>query len=258
MSAVVRQTFTRRIVAAWAAAAAMMFCAEPAYAQNCLGPITNANRLILVTTVAMNVSEATMRLYTRASSREPWQALGPPEPALVGKAGMGWSWHFRRLARAGEPVKVEGDKRTPAGVYTVGRSFGTLASSRPNHLQITPDTVCVDDLASPAYNTITSRALVGPKVGAENMSELMPMYRRGLLIEYPTDAKRRAGSCIFIHVWRSPASATEGCVAVPESRMEMLQDFAAGGGAVVAILPRRALDRLRGCLPDIATGSPKI
>ena len=75
------------------------------------------------------------------------------------------------------------------------------------------------------------------------MSRALPMYRRGLLLNYPTDARRRAGSCIFIHVWRSPTTGTAGCVAVPEPRVEALQDFAAGG-AVLAILPRGALDRL--------------
>ena len=58
----------------------------------------------------------------------------------------------------------------------------------------------------------------------------------------------QAGSCIFIHVWRSPTTGTAGCVAMPEPRVEALQDFAAGG-AVLAILPRGALDRLAGCLP---------
>ena len=80
------------------------------------------------------------------------------------------------------------------------------------------------------------------------MSRVLPMYRRGLLVDYPTDARKQAGSCIFIHVWRSPTTGTAGCVAMPEPRVEALQDFAADG-AVLAILPRGALDRLPGCLP---------
>ena len=168
---------------------------------------------------------------------------------MIGKAGMGWSAFFTRLAHRGEPLKVEGDKRAPAGIYPIGRSFGIVASSRPNYLQVTPDTICVHDLSSPAYNTIASRFRLGPAVGAENMSKVLPMYRRGLLVDYPTDARKRAGSCIFIHVWRSPATGTAGCVAVPEPRVEALQDFAANG-AVLAIMPRGALDRLPGCLPQ--------
>jgi D-alanyl-D-alanine dipeptidase len=167
---------------------------------------------------------------------------------MIGKTGMGWSPFFADYARRGEPMKVEGDKRAPAGVYPIGRSFGILASTRPDYLHVTPDTICVDDLSSPSYNSIASRARLGPKVSAENMSKALPMYRRGLLVNYPTDAKRKAGSCIFIHVWRSPTTGTAGCVAVPEPKVEALQEFSAGG-AVLAILPHSALDRLKGCLP---------
>jgi len=234
------------VVAVVAAATALSVAA--ARAQSCPAPLTNAKRLVLVTAPTMNDMAATMRLYERASASEAWHALGDTEPATIGRTGMGWSQFFTKLARRGEPIKVEGDKRAPAGLYTIGRSFGILASSRPNYLQVTPDTICVHDPSSPAYNTIASRARLGPMVPAENMSRALPMYRRGLLVNYPTDGRKQAGSCIFMHVWRSPSTGTAGCVAMPEPRVEALQEFAAGG-AVLAILPINALDRLPGCLP---------
>jgi L,D-peptidoglycan transpeptidase YkuD (ErfK/YbiS/YcfS/YnhG family) len=234
------------VVAVVAAATALSVAA--ARPQSCPAPLANAKRLVLVTAPTMNDMAATMRLYERASESEAWHALGDTEPATIGRTGMGWSQFFTKLARRGEPIKVEGDKRAPAGLYTIGRSFGILASPRPNYLQVTPDTICVHDPSSPAYNTIASRARLGPAVPAENMSRVLPMYRRGLLVDYPTDARKQAGSCIFIHVWRSPTTGTAGCVAMPEPRVEALQDFAAGG-AVLAVLPRGALDRLPGCLP---------
>jgi len=238
----------RRMAAVIAVVAVATAHSAAAHAQGCPAPLASAKRLVLVTTTNMNDMTATMRLYERASPNAAWRALDATEPAAIGRAGMGWSQFFLKLARRGEPLKVEGDKRTPAGIYPIGRSFGVVASSRPDYLHVTPDTICVNDVSSPAYNTIASRARVGPAVHAENMSRILPMYRRGLLVDYPTDAKKQAGSCIFIHVWRSPTTGTAGCVAVPESRVEALQDFAAGG-AVVAILPRGALDRLAGCLP---------
>jgi D-alanyl-D-alanine dipeptidase len=229
--------------------AATVHSIASAWAQGCPAPLAQAKRLVLVTAAGMNDTAATLRLYERGSAREAWHALGQAEPALIGKAGMGWSRFFLRYARLGEPLKIEGDKRAPAGVFPIGRSFGILASSRPDYLRVTPDTICIHDPSSPGYNTIASRARVGPQVRAENMSRILPMYRRGLLVDYPTDRNNRAGSCIFIHVWRSPTTGTAGCVALPEPRVEALQDFAAGG-AVLAILPRGALDRLPpGCLP---------
>src|SRR3954470_16944067 len=237
----------------WLAAVAIVAVATAypvaaARAQSCPAPLANAKRLVLVTAPTMNELSATMRLYERGSASEAWRALGDPEPATIGRTGMGWSQFFLKLARRGEPIKVEGDKRAPAGIYPIGRSFGILASSRPDYLHVTPDTICVHDPSSPAYNTIASRARLGPTVPAENMSRVWPMYRRGLVVNYPTDGRRQAGSCIFMHVWRSPAAGTAGCVAMPEPRVEALQDFAAGG-AVLAVLPRGALERLPGCLP---------
>jgi L,D-peptidoglycan transpeptidase YkuD (ErfK/YbiS/YcfS/YnhG family) len=248
-------------IAVVALIAAGVLNAPAAHAQGegskpCPAPLADARRLVLVTAATMNSTAATMQLFERASRASSWRALGEPEPALIGKAGMAWSQFHRALARPGNPIKVEGDKRAPAGVYAIGRSFGTLASTRSDYLHVTPDTICVNDPSSPAYNTIASRARVGPKVHAENMSRVLPMYRRGLLVDYPTDARRKAGSCIFIHVWRSPTTGTAGCVAVPESRVEALQDFAERG-AVLAILPRAALDRLAGCLPEAAAHDPK-
>ena len=221
-----------------------------ASAQTCPAPLAEARRLVLVTAATMNDTAASLQLFERPAAGAPWRALGPAEPALIGRAGLGWSHFFRHLARPGEPVKVEGDKRAPAGVYRLGRSFGTLASAQADYLHVPEDTLCVHDLSSRAYNTITSRAAIGPQVGVENMSRMLPMYRRGLVVDYPTDAGARAGSCIFIHVWKSPKTGTAGCVALPEARVEALQEFARDGAAV-AILPRGALDRFRGCLPQV-------
>jgi L,D-peptidoglycan transpeptidase YkuD (ErfK/YbiS/YcfS/YnhG family) len=226
------------------------FAPAAALAQSCPAPLAEAKRLVLVTAATMDATAATLQLFERATPKDSWRALGGSEPALVGKAGMAWSHFFRDLRRDSEPVKVEGDKRAPAGVYRIGHSFGIVPSSRRGHLQVTKDMVCVDDVSSPAYNTITSRAQIGPKTHAENMGRALPMYRRGLLVDYPTDARARAGSCIFIHVWKSPTIGTAGCVSLPEARVEVLQDFSASG-AVVAILPRAALGRLAGCLPAV-------
>src|SRR5882757_6416788 len=134
----------RRVAAVVAVvAAATALSVEAARAQSCPAPLANAKRLVLVTAPTMNDMAATMRLYERASASEAWHALGDTEPATIGRTGMGWSQFFTKLARRGEPIKVEGDKRAQAGIYSIGRSFGILASSRPNYLHVTPDTICV-------------------------------------------------------------------------------------------------------------------
>jgi L,D-peptidoglycan transpeptidase YkuD (ErfK/YbiS/YcfS/YnhG family) len=226
------------------------------FAQSCPEPLRSARRLVLVTAKSMTTPSATVQLFERALVGEPWKAVSEPEPALIGKNGIGWAHAFRQLARGDEPVKVDGDKRAPAGVYRIGRSFGLAPSSRPGYLHLTEGTVCVDDPVSPAYNTITSRARVGWQVHGENMWRV-PEYRRGLFVDYPTDAKARAGSCIFIHLRLPEIWGTSGCVALPEARVVALQDFAEGG-AVLAVIPQAALNRLPGCLPQIAAVKPQL
>jgi D-alanyl-D-alanine dipeptidase len=229
----------------------MVFFIAPvaAQAQICPAPLATATRLALVVAPSSTRdSAASLRQFERASSTAPWREVGGPASALIGKRGIAWAHTFRRFAQAGEPIKVDGDKRTPAGFFAVGHSFGFAARQEPGYFQITDGTVCVDDPASTAYNTITSRAKVGWKVHGENMWRISA-YRHGIMVDYPTDRRSRAGSCIFIHLRLPTMTGTNGCVALPERQLRALQDFARGG-AVLAIVPKQALSRFSGCLPQ--------
>jgi L,D-peptidoglycan transpeptidase YkuD (ErfK/YbiS/YcfS/YnhG family) len=218
-----------------------------ALAQTCPEPLASARRLVLVTTDTTSTSGARIQRFERTASTQPWRAVTSPQPALVGRNGLAWAPMFRAFAKNGERIKTEGDKRAPAGVFRIGRSFGFAPSSRPGYLEIKPDTVCVDDLESGAYNTITSRAKVGALTHGEDMAR-QTAYRNGLLVDYPTDRRARGGSCIFIHIRLPSMTGTAGCVAVPEAQVIELQDFSEAG-AVLAILPEAARRRFGGCLP---------
>lgn len=221
---------------------------SPAVAQTCPAPLANARKLVLVTPDAMTSTTATMQRYTRSAANAPWRADGGPVTATIGRGGTAWSYAFRAFATPDEPVKIDGDKRVPAGIYPIGRSFGFAPSRLRGYMRIGEGMTCVDDPASPAYNTITSRAKVGWKISGENMWRI-PEYRRGLAVDYPTNRAAKGGSCIFIHVRKPGAPGTSGCVSLPEPDVERLQHFASGG-AVLAVVPRQALGRFAGCLPD--------
>jgi D-alanyl-D-alanine dipeptidase len=218
-----------------------------AFAQSCPAPLVSARRLVLVTSDRMTVSTARVRLFERAAPGARWRPLGAAMPATIGRRGMAWGYPFRALARRGEPVKVEGDRRTPIGAYRIGRSFGFAASPRPGYLHITGQTMCVDDPRSPAYSRIASSTSLPAWVHGEHMRRDL-RYRRGLLVDYSTSRAKRGGSCLFLHVWKSPGYPTIGCIALSEPRIARLQDFAQAG-AVLVVLPRQAIDRFAGCLP---------
>lgn len=238
----------RRVILALTTVTLLAFPVTHAFAQSCPEPLAGARRLVLVTGRNMTATAGSARMFERVSPADAWRAVSAAEPVMLGHAGMAWGLGFHELASTGEPRKLEGDGRTPAGIYRLGASFGFAASPRPGYIRVAQDTVCVDDPASPAYNTITSRQTVGRSVHGEDMRSVQ-RYRRGLVVDYPTDGKARGGSCIFIHVRRSAASPTAGCVALPEARVTAVQDFAEAG-AVLAVLPQAALGRLSGCLPE--------
>ena len=235
-----------------AALSLVLALVSPGQAQDerCPAVLERATHLVLVTAKTMSTPAARIRLFERAAPGDSWRAIGKAESVVVGRAGMAWGYPFRTAASPGEPKKVEGDQRTPAGIYAIGRSFGFTALPRNDHLVLKPgDSICVDDPNSPAYNTISSRRSLGPKPHGEDMGTIS-LYRNGLVIDYPSDRASRAGSCIFLHVWRGPAKGTNGCVAMPESRIETLQAFAEGSAAI-AILPERALTRFANCFPSL-------
>jgi D-alanyl-D-alanine dipeptidase len=227
----------------------LLITPQVALAQSCPAALTGATRLLLVVPHSMNSTIGYAQRFSRALPPTPWRPAGGPFTALLGYRGVAWAHAFRGFAAKGEPIKVDGDRRVPAGVFRVGRSFGHGRSRRPGYLRLTKGTVCVDDPRSPAYNTITSRAKVGWRVHGENMWRIR-QYRQGLLVDYPTNRAARAGSCIFIHLWVKDAKGTRGCVALPPKRLTAMQNFAQNG-AVLAVVPKQALARLKGCLPAV-------
>ena len=169
-----------------------------ARAQSCPAPLADAKRLVLVTAPTMNDMAATMRLYERASANEAWRALGAAEPATIGRAGMGWSQFFPSLLAAANRSRSKATSgRRPASIRSAGASASwrrrgrTISTSRP--------TRSASMILRRRPTTPSPRALaLGPAVRAENMSRVLPMYRRGLLVDYPTDA-RKTSRVVHLH-----------------------------------------------------------
>ncbi|MDX2306822.1 MAG: hypothetical protein NW216_01150 [Hyphomicrobium sp.] len=216
--------------------------------------LAEARRLIVVTAEGIDSAIATIETFTRETSSGAWMRVGGPDPAVVGRSGLGWARGFEAFAvTSGEPHKSEGDGRAPAGVFRLGPTFGDVARSGTGHMTLTAgEHFCVDDPASPHYGQIVPLSVAGAGTRGEEMWT-EPLYRRGIVVDYSSDGPRRSGSCIFIHVWKGAGVGTSGCIALPEARVAALQDFADGAtregvAAVIAILPKSA-PALAKCLP---------
>jgi D-alanyl-D-alanine dipeptidase len=186
----------------------------------------------------MNTVQATARLYTRPGPEAPWVARGASWPAVVGRNGLGWAWDQTRFGNGS--VKREGDGKTPAGIFEGGVPFGFDHRPLKDYLTVQPGkTVCVDDVRSPLYNQITTEDALAAGHSHEKMWKTT-LYRLGLVVGHKTNAERRGGSCIFLHVWCGPGSPTAGCVAFSEADLRAVQDAFDGQPSVVAILPAGA------------------
>lgn len=228
-----------------------MLCALPqlgttAEATVCPAALARATRLLVVTTTSMAATRARAQLYERDAPTASWRVHGTATRAVVGRAGLGWALDQATASGSGEPTKHEGDGRTPAGVFRAGIAFGTERGRIASYLQLTPSTVCVDDVASPRYNEIVPVGHIDPHMSHERMGATV-LYRQGLVIEHQTDRARRGGSCIFLHVWRGSGRPTAGCVAADEAVVRTVQSFFDGHPSAVAILPRHALQRYAHC-----------
>lgn len=209
-------------------------------------------RLVLVETETFDSSTAMITVLERSAKNEAWMNSGPSAPATVGRNGLGWGHTFRHLAKPGEPIKQEGDKRAPAGVFKLGRPFGLMADGLQDYMQLGDGQhFCVDDVGSQDYSKIVPVTAVPAGTNGERMWEI-GLYKRGIVVDYPTDRAAKSGSCIFVHVWKTPETPTVGCVAADEGAVARLQKWvsAAPNGAVIAIVPKGARDRLGLNLPD--------
>ena len=228
----------------------ILLCAVSAPVQGeetaCPVALADATRLVLVTTDRMGSTQVRLQLFVRDDLTAPWQTQGRAEPATVGKKGLGWAFDQVAMAAPGEPTKQEDDRRTPAGIFHAGKPFGSRARDLANYLTLTPETVCIDDVASPDYNVIGPDTCMAPGTRHERM-KATPLYRQGIVIDHATSREQCGGSCIFLHVWRSPGKPTVGCVAASEPAVKRVQHFLNGATGAFAILTSSLRQRYSGC-----------
>ena len=210
--------------------------------------LDDADRLILVLARSTDSPNAMVRRFER-DEHKGWKAIDAARPAVLGKNGMAWAWSHKQYAEGGR-IKAEGDRRTPAGFFMLGKPFGFAADEGGGQVRLEAgEHYCVDDPASALYNTVVPKAMAGPAHG-EDMAAVA-IYRRGLFIDYPTSREAKGGSCIFVHVWRASTSGTAGCIAMAEKDVETLQHWSRPHTTAIAILTEDALPRFQSCLPDV-------
>lgn len=188
--------------------------------------IAQADQLIVVITKDWQSVQGQL-WYLQKNSNGSWLVIKSAKPVVVGKSGLAWAKSsYEKLASA--PLKQEGDNKAPAGVFSLGKTFGFSDEVllKSGYVPLKTGIRCIDDSNSQYYNQIVDSDSTDIKKdwqSAENMPEVS-IYKYGIEVLYNTDpAKAKKGSCIFMHIWKSPETGTEGCTAMSEDDIKAIQ-----------------------------------
>ena len=185
-------------------------------------PVAGVDEIVTATVDDWTSTKATLRRFRRDGER--WKLVGKWWQGVVGKNGVAWGIGMHgNGAPAGRsgPIKREGDGKSPAGVFSIGKTYGYAAAapagSKLRYTPVDPAWKCVDDPASSHYNQILDqRTTTVDWKSAEEMKRADDLYTWVVDLGHNTARTPSGGSCIFFHVWRDADGATLGCTAMPE------------------------------------------
>ena len=210
------------------------------------GPIPATSR-VLITSISRSwdTIETELTLWRRDAPTAPWRTERK-WPATLGRTGLAWGDGLHGTGtpsgRQG-PVKREGDGKSPAGVFTLGASYGYAAApparAALKYTQVDPSWRCVDDPKSGSYNHVLDQDDVKKDwTSDEVMRRDDALYTWVIEVDHNPDARPGRGSCVFLHVWGGPHAATAGCTAMARDSIEaLLADLDPAAAPVLVQLP---------------------
>ncbi len=215
-----------KILAFFVAALAVASCSTsvPIRPAGSTDPLAPSRQLVVVRTANWDTYTGTLEMYERDRAGDVWKRVREPMAMTVGSAGLGWGTGLHGAAVGPGPVKREGDRRSPAGAFSLSAAYGyapvdSVVGLAMPYIPLDSLMVCVDDPTSTYYNKVVDRSLVTEKdwTSAERMRLSGVWYRWGVIVDHNSDPRvPGAGSCIFLHVWGYPSEPTTGCTTFEE------------------------------------------
>lgn len=180
-----------------------------------------SQQIVLVVAKDFNSSSAFMECY------EDGKIVFGTTQVNIGKNGLGWGLGEVNLTQKNdEPLKYEGDKKAPAGVFKLTNIFGYKEKRNLHipYLFASKNLICVDDVASKEYNHIISKPKNEPK-SFEYMKRDDNQYELGVVVAHNKGGVKQRGSCIFIHVEKFHNAPTVGCTSMSLEEIEKLTSW---------------------------------
>lgn len=202
-------------------------CSDSSHSPNGVTGIDQSLQLVVVKSADWNLSDGILYTYERKSLNDPWKEVLSPFPVVLGINGLAWGVGLQDYRSEGK-AKVEGDKKSPAGIFSLSSAFGYRSGEESGVLhmpyqQITVETRCIEDSKSAYYNQIVEENNIKPDwESADRMAREDNLYSWGIFIDHNTAQEAESGSCIFMHVWRGPDQGTLGCTAMDQYKLQEL------------------------------------
>ena len=199
-------------------------CFKPIYGQ--LIPINKKEIIELIKTnkeklnnveqllVAINNNDSADKAIVVALEKvnKKWKIKIGPVQASIGRAGF---------ALPGE--KIEGDGKSPTGIFDLGQLYTYEASVNTSlpFIQTNAEDKWIDDPNHENYNTHIRGNTTAKSFEHLKLSSID--YKYCMVIEYNTHpVVKGKGSAIFFHLADANYSPTAGCVAIKESDMDQI------------------------------------
>ncbi|MBC8491977.1 MAG: L,D-transpeptidase family protein [Candidatus Marinimicrobia bacterium] len=218
-------------------------------------PVSDISKqLIVVVTPSWEASKGSLYRFEKTETVSYWKLISKPVPIILGRNGLGWGRGLHQNPKNSNPIKREGDGRSPAGVFRLGEAFGFPTIEEMGELKISYRPVtdyleCIDDVDSRHYTKLTERSAADTIDW--NSSEIIirspTAYHFGIIVEHnTTDTQRGAGSCIFLHCVYANGDSTAGCTTMDRAEMETLVYWLdAGADPLLVQLPLPVYRRLQ-------------
>lgn len=209
---------------------------------------SESEQLILVVSSDWEAVSGQLQRFERKREGS-WQPVSQPFDIVLGKKGLGWGRGvFDPAVRERYLSRKEGDKRAPAGVFTLGTAFGLASEQeasrwltlRMPYLHLAQDIRCIGASDSRYYNQLLHLNAVKKDWANDRDNEYMRLdairdegaYRWGVFVNHntldnpaPFTRDKISGSCIFLHIWKGPGIGTSGCTAMAKSNLLKLLNW---------------------------------
>ena len=179
----------------------------------------DSDQLILVLTDSASATTGNLYRYEKRNKSSNWQLIKEKIPIVLGRNGMAWGRGLNPIDTSKLDLKIEGDGKSPAGVFRLSAAFGyadpnEMKGLKLPYIHITEMLECIDDAQSDYYNQLVFRNEVDTVdwQSSEKMRFADIWYEQGIVVDQNIDpVVKQAGSCIFLHNWFVPDETSAGC-----------------------------------------------